>query len=415
MSKVNISLFIARRLGGRQGGRSNSGMIRIAAASVAVSIAAIIVAISVLQGFQREISAKIVGFGSHLSITNFDSNASLETVPIGANQPFLGSLGTIPEVVGVQQYAIKGGILKTRDEMHGVMFKGVGSDFDWTFFSNNLKEGSILDYSDSTRKRDVLISRSIARMMKLKPGDAFEVLFFRQRPRSERFRVAGIYSTGLQELDDITIIGDLRAVQRTNGWSAGQVSGFEVRTSDYRTIDQTQQKVAALIDLHTDQLDQPLLVTSIRERFPNVFDWLNLLDTNVAIVIIIMLLVSGFNMIGAMLIILLDKTSMIGILKSMGIRNRPLQGIFVLRSFRIIARGLFWGNAVGLGICLLQKKFRLMKLDEANYFIDTVPIVFNWGHIALVNGLTFAVIAAVVTLPTLIVSRISPEKTIRFE
>lgn len=384
-------------------------MVRVARWSVAIGLAVMIVSISVIIGFRSEISSKVIGFGADVQIVNLDGNSSLETEPIDANQPFLDKIRELPDFKHLQRFAVKAGILRGEEAMQGVVLKGVGTDFDWAFFRSNLTDGAIPSLSDSIRTKDVIISATLARKMELGVGDKFELMFVEDPPRRDRFTVCGIYESGLAEMDEVMIIGDISAVQRLNKWSADQITGFEVTTKNFDQIDNFTSEIASITAA------DEVYTMSIMERYPQIFGWLLLLDVNALIIITIMLVVGGFNMIAGLLIILLEKTSMIGLLKSMGMAGGQLQRIFLYQSAYIIGGGLVRGNAIGLTICALQYYFHIIKVESSAYMLTVVPVEFNWGYILLLNVATFAVILALLTLPTLIIGRIRPEKTIRFE
>ena len=393
MSRINLEYFLARRIAFTRGGRKNNVMVRIATLSVAVGMAVMIVSLAVIFGFKHEITAKLTGFGSHVQIVNLDGNTSYETVPISKNQPVVPLIEKLPACGEIHPYAIKAGILRGEEAMQGVVLKGVGPDYDWSFFRENLSEGSIPVLSDSVRNKDVLISHRLASMLKLRVGDPLEMLFIQNPPRRDRFRVKGIYDTQFDELDKVMVLTDIRNVQRLNGWDSTQITGFEITTTDFPR----------------------LRVINVRERYPMIFDWLDAHNVNAGVIITVMLIVALFNMIAALLIILLERTSMIGVLKALGMGNRSLQKMFVIRSSFIILKGMFWGNLFGVGLCLLQHCTGLVRLDQAGYFLTTVPIFIDWGWWALLNLITFAFIVSLLALPTMIISLILPEKSIRFE
>lgn len=417
MPKLNTEFFIARRISARGSSDNRNVMVRIATLTVAISMAVMIVALAVIMGFKSTLTEKIVGFGGNAQIVALGGNASLETAPISRNDVLEDALRDIEGFRSLEAYAVKGGVMKTDYAMQGIMLKGVDPDYDWSFFSHNLVEGGLPRMSDTLRTKDILISRSLAGMMKLAVGEQIEMLFVQEgkAPRRDRFKVSGIYSTGFEEMDNVMIMTDIRNVQRLNEWAREQISGYEVNTSDFGSLDRFAAEVYGAT-VRTGRVDeQALQVVSIQERFPNLFDWLKAHDVNAAVIIVIMLLVALLNMISALLIILLERTRMIGILKSLGMNNPSIQKMFVIRSGFIIAKGLLWGNIAGIGLCLLQKYTGLVKLDEAAYFIAQVPIELGaWWIVALIAG-TFALILALLTIPTNIISKIKPEKTIRYQ
>ena len=290
------------------------------------------------------------------------------------------------------------------------------STYDWSFFRQNLVEGELPDVQSGVRTKDIAVSRSLADLLEVAVGDPLEMLFIQDPPRRDLFRVAGIYDTQFSEIDHMMVLTDLRNVQRLNGWDSTQITGFEIATSDFGRLEPfTDDVYQVVFDNLTGDEHDSLRVINIRERFPMIFDWLDAHNVNAGVIITVMLLVALFNMIAALLIILLERTSMIGTLKALGMGNRALQKMFVIRSSFVIIKGMFWGNVVGIGLCLLQHCTGWISLSQEGYFLTTVPIFIDWGWLALLNAATFLFIVALLALPTMIISLILPEKTIRFE
>lgn len=415
MSKLHLEYFLARRIARPQPGQKNNVMVRIASLSVAIGLAVMIVALAVIFGFKREISQKLIGFGSHVQLVNLDGNSSYETVPISKQQPVLADIQALPDFVELFPFAIKAGIIQTDDAMQGVVLKGVDSSYNWMFFEQTLQEGKLPRTSDSVRTKDVLISRTLAQILNLHVGDPVEMLFIQDPPRRDKFKVCGIYDTQLGELDQTFLLTDIRNVQRLNRWSADQVTGFEINTRDLSYLERFTEEVEELVFLTPSAEGEHVRAINIKERYPMIFDWLDAHNVNAAVIITVMLLVALFNMIAALLIILLERTSMIGVLKALGMENRALQKMFVIRSSFVILQGMFWGNVVGVGLCLIQHYTGFVALDQAGYFLTIVPIYIHWGYWALLNLVAFIFILSLLSLPTLIISLILPEKSIRFE
>lgn len=416
MGRLNLEYFLARRIATQTGGRKNNVMVRIATLSVAIGIAVMIISLSVIFGFKREIAAKLSGFGSHVQIVNLDGNVSYETVPISKNQPFLSQIRSVRNFSGMYPYAVTIGIPRGERAMQGVVLKGVDSTYDWSFFRQNLVEGELPDVQSGVRTKDIAVSRSLADLLEVSVGDPLEMLFIQDPLRRDLFRVAGIYDTQFSEIDHMMVLTDLRNVQRLNGWDSTQITGFEIATSDFGRLEPfTDDVYQVVFDNLTGDEHDSLRVINIRERFPMIFDWLDAHNVNAGVIITVMLLVALFNMIAALLIILLERTSMIGTLKALGMGNRALQKMFVIRSSFVIIKGMFWGNVVGIGLCLLQHCTGWISLSQEGYFLTTVPIFIDWGWLALLNAATFLFIVALLALPTMIISLILPEKTIRFE
>ncbi len=414
---MNIELKIAKRLvRGDERKKSISGpIVAIAIAGIAIGLAVMIMAVSIVTGFKQEIRNKVIGFGSHIQIINFDSNISYETTPIGIHQDFLPEIEKIPEVRHIQPFATKAGIISTREDIQGVILKGVDESFDWSFFEQNMQEGARIEFDGERISNEAVISRSIASLLRLGLGDNFAMYFVQDPPRARRFTVSGIYATGLEELDKLFVLGDLRHIQRLNDWDEDQVSGFEILLRDYDNLDRVTEEVDDIAGhVFTEDMAR-LRVVSIGDKYPQFFDWLGLLDMNVWVILSLMVIVAGFNMVSGLLILILERTSMIGILKALGLENSRLRKIFLYQSAFLIAKGLFWGNIAGIGIGLLQKYTGAIKLDQASYFISTVPVNLDLVHILMLNAGTMIITIAMLVIPSYITGKISPEKTIRFD
>jgi lipoprotein-releasing system permease protein len=374
-----------------------------------------IIAVATVTGFKNEIRRKIIGFGSHIQIVNYDANSSFETEPISRNQPFLPLLKTIPEIRHVQVFATKPGIIKTKTDIQGAIAKGVGSDFDWNFFADNLIEGSLFTVNDSIKTNQVLISKYFSDVLRLKTGDKFAMYFINDQPRGRSFTVSGIYRTSLMEFDKQFILVDIGHLQNLNGWDSTQVSGFEILIKDYKTLDRTSSQVFNIAGIAFNEDGSKLRIINVRDRYPQIFDWLGLIDKNVWVLLGLMLIVSAFNMISGLLIIILDRTTMIGILKALGMNNHGIRSIFLYQSFYLMVKGLFWGNLVGIGICLIQYYFKILTLNPESYFLEYVPVNFNIPHLILLNAGTLVITLAVLIFPSMIIARIDPSRTIRFD
>jgi len=414
---VNLENFIAKRLMSKDGGNGTLSrpFIRITTIAVALSLAIMIIAIAVVTGFKKEISEKTIGFGSHIQLINYDSNRSYETKPISKNQDCIPKIKAIKGIRHIQVFALKPGIIRTDTDIQGVVLKGIGPDFDWSFFKKSLVEGNIFELSDTSTTNNTLISKSLARLLKLKVGDKFDMYFVQEPPRVRRFNISGIYDTKMGEFDKTFILVDIRHIRKLNDWKNDQISGFEILVDDFDRIEDLALQVDDISGFVFFEDGSKLKVQSIIEKYPTIFDWLGLQDLNAVILIVIMILVAGINMISGLLIIILERIKMIGILKAMGAANPLVRRIFLIQSGFIVLRGLFFGNLIGLAICIIQKEFGIIKLDEASYYLSTVPIYLNAFHILLLNIGTFLVTIAMLVVPSMVISRISPEKTIRFD
>ena len=373
-----------------------------------------IVAVAIITGFKEEISGKITGFGAHIQIRNLDSNMSFESSPVPADLDFLERIRQLDEVKNVQAIATKAGIIKTGEEIHGAVLKGVDPDFDWSFIEKHMREGKTFRVSDSTRTSMVVLSEHTARLLKLGVGDRFTMYFIQDPPRARTFTIEGIYRTSLEEFDRLFIYSDIKQVQRLNDWTTGQVSGIEVLLWDMDHLDRVAEQVRDEVSVDFLADGSRLKVETIREKYVQIFDWLGLQDMNVIVLIILMLVVAGFNMISGLLILILERTNMIGILKGLGTTDGSVRKIFLYQSSYLALTGLAWGNVLGIMICLAQKHLNLVSLDPSSYYLDTVPINLNPLHILALNLGTMAVTYLFLLLPSMIIARISPDRSIRF-
>lgn len=413
---MNIELFIARRLifSKQKEQRLLRPIIRIAVASVALSLAVMIVAMAVLTGFKQQITQKVTGFLAQIQVVNYDGNTSYETKPISSRQAFLPQLEQISEVRHVQTFALKPGIITTPTDMQGVVLKGVDGSFDWEFFNKNMVSGAPFTVSDSASTNSVAISQTLAKLLRLKQGDRFDMFFVQEPPRMRRFTIAAIYDTKFSEFDKLYVLCDIKHVQRLNGWTPEQVTGFEIFVRDFEKLDPAFSQVEEVAGYKLQADGMRLLVENVRQRFPQIFDWLALQDLNAWIILALMLAVAGFNMISSLLIMLLERSTMIGLLKALGMQNANMQKIFIYQSGFIAGQGMLWGNVIGVGFCLLQKYFGLVSLNPETYYLAQVPIAMSVLHIVLLNLGALVAITAMLVLPSLLVGRISPSKTLRF-
>jgi lipoprotein-releasing system permease protein len=414
---MNLPYFIAYRLiKDRREGTSFSRPINtIAIIGIATGLAVMILAVTILTGFKKEIRDKIVGFGSNIQIVNFDSNNSYETAPISSKQEFISKINDIKGIKHVQVYATKAGIIKTDKDIQGVVLKGVGSDYDWSYFSKNMVDGTIFNVTDTGRTDKVIISKKISDMLRLYTGDSFAMYFVQDPPRARKFTVSGIYETSLEEFDKIYVFCDIGHIKKLNGWEDDKVSGFEIFIDDFDKLDNMTTKVRDAVGYEINENETKFKVTNIKMIYPQIFDWLNFQDINVLIIIILMLVVAGFNMISGLLILILEKTNMIGILKALGSNDTTIRKVFIYQATYLIAKGLFWGNLTGIGLALIQLKTRIITLDPSSYYITAVPINLNLLHILMLNAGTVIVIIFILLIPSQLISRITPVKAIRYD
>ena len=414
---MNLPYFIAQRLiKGRREETSFSRPVNvIAIIGIAMGLAVMILAVSILTGFKQQIRDKIVGFGSNIQILNFDTNLSLETIPVSDSVSFIPEIKQMPGISHIQVFATKAGIIKTGDAIQGVVLKGVGSDFDWRFFESNIVDGSVFTVTDTGRSNQVIISKKISDMLRLKTGDSFAMYFVQDPPRSRKFTVSGIYETSLEEFDKMYVYCDIGHIKRLNGWEDDQVSGFEIFIDDFDDLDGMTKAVRDVVGYRLVENEPQFRVTNIRQRYPQIFDWLNFQDLNVIIIITLMLLVAGFNMISGLLILILEKTNMIGIFKALGSENGTIRKVFLYQAAYLIGKGLLWGNIIGIGLALIQLKTGLITLDPSSYYIKMVPVNLELSHILLLNAGTMAAIILMLLIPSQLISRIAPVKAIKYD
>lgn len=389
--------------------------VRIAMIGIALGLAVMILSVAIVIGFKKEVRNKVIGFGSHIQITNFDNNASYESSPIAVSDTLLADLRAFPGIRHVEAFATKPGILKTEDDFQGIVLKGVDTDFDWTFFQNNLKEGDLPVFPSDKASTEVLISQYLSDLLHLKTGDTFLTYFVQDDVRARKFRITGIYETGFLDYDKLFVIADIRQVRRLNRWEKDQVSGLELLVDDYGRLDEVSEELYFDLAEKQDRLGNTFYARSIKELNPMIFNWLDVLDINVVIILILMLAVAGFTMISGLLIIILERTNMIGILKALGENNQSIRKIFLYVSFFLIGKGMLWGNVIGISLCLIQSYFRVITLDPSIYYLDAVPIDLNIVSLVVLNIGTLAAAMLMMLGPSYLITRIDPARSIRFE
>ena len=405
---MNLEYYISKKIFSNNKGFSKP-IVNIAILGISLGIAVMILTLAIVSGFQKEIREKVISFGSHIQITSYDNNDSYEGSPINREQTFLSELSKNQGIRHIQCFATKAGIIKTKTELQGVVVKGIGSDFDWDFFKKNIISGSPLTISDSVKSDKVLISKYQSEKLKLNLNDTIIVYFIQnQQQRARRFSICGIYETGLGEMfDQIYVIADIAHIQKLNGWDAGSIAGFEIIINDYKKIDEVTEFV-------NETIGYDFLARSIKEVNRPIFSWLDAQDINAVVVISLMALVSAINMISALLVLILERTNMIGILKALGMSNWGVRKIFLYNSSFLILKGMIIGNIAGLAFCLLQKQFHLVSLDEATYYLSSIPIHLNILHVLFLNITTFILCMISLILPSYIITYISPIKAMKF-
>lgn len=416
-SMNNWKLYIANRIHFDKGSRKKATppAIRVAVAGVALGLAVMILSVAIVIGFKQEIRDKVVGFGSHIQITSFDSNMTYEKQPIQCTDSLRSVLMAHAGVEKVNPVGTKLGMIKTDSDFMGVVLKGVMPDYDWSFFKKYLVAGSLPVIQDSTTSNEVLVSKTIASKLNLQVGDKIYCYFVQDQVRARRFLVSGIYQTDFSDYDKLLMIGDVRQVQRLNGWNPDQYSEIELLVNDFDRADDIAY------DLYTQLIDRPddygthYYPQSIRTLNPIFFGWLDLLDMNVWIILILMAAVSGFTMISGLLIIILERANMIGILKALGANNTSIRKIFLYVSTFLVGKGMIWGNVIGLAICFIQQQFHIIKLNPEAYYVPYVPIEINPWYILWLNLGCMAISVLMLIAPSYLVALIRPAKSIKFE
>lgn len=411
---MNLEYFIAKRLITARDFKSSisAPIIKIAISAIAIGIIMMLVSVATGIGLQQKIREKVSAFNGQIVISNYDNNNSEVTIiPISKKQDFYPNFKSVPEVSHIQAIASKAGIIRTESSFEGIIFKGVGLDYDWNRIKEYLVEGKLPDYSKGINE-EVIISRFLADRLGLKVGDNFNTFFIKEEqgkmPNSRRFKITGIFNSGFQSFDATYIIGDIRHIQKINKWKPNQVGAFEVFVNDFDKIKETGDKIY-------EQTSSSLDTKTMIEKYSYIFDWLQLFDFNIIVILAIMIIVATINMVVALLVLILERTQMIGILKALGANNWSVRKIFLYNAFYLIIRGLFWGNLIGILLLLVQQYFGIIQLNPENYYVNQAPVYINWVYVVLLNLLTITVCFLVLLIPSYIITKISPVKAIRFD
>jgi lipoprotein-releasing system permease protein len=411
---LNLEYFIAKRLITAKGRKSSisAPIIKIAIAAIAIGMIMMIVSVATGIGLQEKIREKVSAFNGHIIISNFDDNQSQVSVtPISTHQEFYPKFNSVTDISHIQAVASKAGIIRTESAFEGIVFKGVGKDFLWKNIQEYIISGRIPDFSHQLNN-EVLISQFLANRLNLKLGSTFNTFFMKegnnQLPNLRVFKIVGIYNSGIQEFDSSYIIGDIRHVQRINKWQPDQVGAFEVFVEDFTQIKSKGEEVY-------QQTNSTLDTQTIAEKYYYIFEWLQLFDFNIIVILIVMIAVATINMVVALLVLILERTQMIGILKALGANNWTIRKVFLYNAFYLMTRGLFWGNLIGIGLLLIQKYFGIIQLNPENYYVNQAPVYLNWMYIIALNIGTIAICLLVLLIPSYIITKISPVKAIRFD
>ena len=414
---MNLPFFIAKRIYSDQGDKRmvSRPAIRIATIGVAIGLAVMIVTVAVVLGFKHTIRDKVVGFGSHIQIQNLLSYSIADGTTITMNDSMMTAISQIKGVKHVERYALTQGILKTDEDFLGVAFKGVGEEYDMTFLRQNLVEGEIPQFSDSVSSNRLLVSKMMADKLQLKTGDKIYAYFIDDNVRTRRFTVAGIYQTNMTRFDEAFCFIDLHTARKLNGWNDDLCSGAEVTVKDFDKLYETADAFIDEVNRKTDEYGNTYGSQTIYEAYPQVFNWLELLDINVWIILALMVCVAGFTMISGLLIIILERTQMIGVLKAIGARNKTIRHTFLWFAVFIIGQGLLLGNIIGIGIIALQNYTGLVKLDPQTYYVSEAPMEVNIPLFVLLNIATLIICVFVLIAPSYLISHIHPAKSMRYE
>ena len=411
---MNLEYFIAKRLITAKDYKSSisAPIIKIAISAIAIGMIMMIISVATGIGLQQKIREKISAFNGHIIISNYDNNLSEVTlVPISKKQDFYPKFNSVSGINHIQAIATKAGIIRTENAFEGIVLKGVGKDYNWNNIKEYLVSGRIPDFSKNLNE-EVVISQFLANRLNLKVGDSFNTFFIKEEqnklPISRRFKITGIFNSGFQEFDATYIIGDIRHLQRINKWNADEVGAFEVFLDNFNDIKVKGEQVY-------EQTGSTLDTKTIIEKYSYIFEWLQLFDFNIIVILVVMILVATINMVVALLVLILERTQMIGILKALGADNWSVRKIFLYNAFYLIIRGLFWGNLIGISLLLIQQHFGIIKLNPENYYVDQAPVYLNWGYIIALNFLTIGICFLVLLIPSYIITKISPVKAIRFD
>ncbi len=407
---LNVPVFLARKVRHAPIGSFSATVTRVGVASIALGLAILIIAFAILFGYKRTIQQKIFLFGAHLQVSKFTNNFSYEESPLPINTALYQQRDPIPGVQYMQAVALKAGILKTKEDLAGVILKGVGRDYRWDLVRESLVAGTVpvVGADTGNGSTQLLISQYMARQLRLSVGQKVPMYFLGNPPRARSMTVVGIYDTGLEEVDKTIAIGDIRLVQRLNGWGADSVGSYEIFVKDFDQLEATRNAVF-------DQTTPDMRVTRVTDQYRPLFDWMVLLDRNMVILLALVTFVASFNMISVLLVLMMERTPMIGLLKALGGDDPLIRKVFLYVGLNMVGWGLLIGNAVGLAFCFLQYRYQLIPLDPKNYFVNHVPIAWDWPTILALNGATVLLIALVLWLPTFVINRIQPVKALAFK
>lgn len=414
---MRLSFFIARKLYSSEGKTSRTSLpaIRIATIGVAVGLAVMIIAMGIALGFRNEITSKVIGFGTHMVVIDATSTLEQTGRPVVATDSLINELKSVPNVKHVQTFSLKPGLFKTENEFSGITLKGIDKEYDTSFIASHIIDGQMPDYASTNSANSIIISKNIADALKIKCGDKIFAYFFEDGMRTRRLTVSAIYRTDLSQFDNVIVYASRETVDKLNGYTDNQVSGLEITLHDFSTLYQTSLKVGKKLAYHNIDHNTQYLVYNIKDIYSQIFDWLDLLKINIAVILILMTLVAGVTIVSGLLILILERTSTIALLKSLGATNTLVRHTFINLALFILIKGMIIGNVAGLALAFIQKEFHIIKLDPASYYIDSVPVELNLTAILAINVATFIVSTLALVVPSYLAARIHPSKVLRFE
>ena len=405
---MNVTLFISQRLIGKTEYRFSKPIVRIAITAIALSVCIMLLSLFIIKGFQNNITNKVIGFNGEIQITHFNQGKSFETSPLKFTDSLQSSLKSIPQISHYQVYATKAAIIKTENDIHGILFKGLGSDMDSTFLSEHIVAGHLPVFSNQQTSNKILISKYIANKLDVSTGQRIHLYFIQTPMRVRSLEISGIYHTGVAEYDQVLVVGDIQHIQKLNDWQNNQVGGIEISLRSFDELEQMQWSIASVLPYY-------LNVKTVFDQHPQLFDWLELQNMNVRVILILMLIVGAINMITALFILIMEKTHLIGTLKALGSSHWAIRSIFLYHSAYLIVRGLLWGNGIAFLLAILQHVFKIIKLNPETYYMSFIPIKFDWLGWVGINVGTLVICTLVLIIPSYIISKIKPIDAIRFE
>jgi lipoprotein-releasing system permease protein len=407
---ISLAYFISKRISARDSDNMSRPVVLISIVSIALGITFMMLSVAIVVGFQHSISDKVTGFTSHLQIIPFDNNESLEGSPIETQTDFVRSLKNNPKISHLQFTGRKAGVIKTDNQIQGVVFKGIGSDYDSDFLVRSLTQGHYPNLEKEEKTNEVLLSEKLAQKLNLHIGDEVRIWFIDEndaQPRGRKLTICGIYNTSLEEFDNTYLIGDLRHIQKLNGWRDDQVGSIEINLFDPQYMRETAYTLYR-------QIPYNLNIITVLDAYPQIFNWLDLLDMNVVVILTLLILVASITLVSTLLIIIIERTNMVGLLKAIGMSNRTIQLIFFFKTSKIVLKGMIWGNLVGLTLIILQDQFKIIKLAAESYYIDYVPVEFSVMAFLLLNSGTLLVTFIVLVIPAYTITHIAPSKALRY-